>query len=191
MMPFCYRCASELKEGVPPGDDRVRQYCQHCGYVHYTNPTLLVAVVLYCGDKLFWARRMIDPAKGLWSFPSGFIESGETPQQAASRELFEETKISIPSEDMLLMSIGSVVSIDQVYMSFRCPVKQLLDASITAETAEWGWFSEGEAPWETMAYPELEPNFRQIYQWAQNDRFSIRIGEVSYSGHYQQFPLHD
>ncbi|MCY4199985.1 MAG: NUDIX hydrolase [Gammaproteobacteria bacterium] len=190
-MGFCYRCGNVLEEGMPQGDNRVREYCRNCGYVHYKNPTVLVAVVLYCGDQLFWAKRAIEPAKGLWSFPSGYIESNETPQQAASRELFEETRIGIPSEHMLLMSIGSVLSIDQIYMSFRCPVTELIEASITEETEDWGWFNEAEAPWQTMAYPELEPNFREIYQWVKSGHFNIRIGEISYSGSYQQFPLGD
>ncbi len=188
-MPYCFDCGSRLKRGIPPTDDRVRLYCGECGYIHYVNPKILVAVVLYCEDKLFWGKRGIEPAKGKWTFPSGFVETGETLQQAAARELYEETNIRLKDRDLLLMSIGSVVSIDQIYISFRCHMKTCESAQITQETQDWGWFDRDSAPWDGMAYPELKPNFEEIYQWVEEGTFSIRIGESNLSGHYQQFPL--
>ena len=191
-MKFCGECGATLSWQIPPGDDRERAVCSRCGVVHYENPRVLVAVFLYHGKKMLWTKRGIDPGKGLWAFPQGFLEKGETLQQAAARELFEETHIVRSPKDMIPMSLGSVLIMDQLYVVFRCPCDEEVPAELTPETEDWGWYSADDAPWKQMAFPETTPQLREIYQWVMEGRFAVRVGEVTREGgDYSVFPLAD
>ena len=191
-MKFCSECGARVSWQVPAGDDRERAVCSNCGLVHYENPRVLVAAFLYHGHKLLWTKRGIEPNKGQWAFPSGFLERGETLQQAAVRELFEETRIERPPKTMIPMSLGSVLIMDQLYVVFRCPCDEEVPAELTYETEDWGWYGEDDAPWQHMAYPETVPQLRQVYEWVKEGRFAMRVGEVTpEGGDYSLFPLAD
>ena len=191
-MKFCSECGAKVSWQIPPGDDRERAVCSRCGVVHYENPRVLVAVFLYHEKKMLWTKRGIEPGKGLWAFPQGFLEKGETLQQAAARELFEETHIELSPKDMIPMSLGSVLIMDQLYVVFRCPCDEEVPAELTPETEDWGWYSADDAPWDQMAFPETSPQLRQIYQWVSEGRFAVRVGEVTTEGgDYSVFPLAD
>lgn len=191
-MQFCSHCGGSLTFKQPDDDDRERHYCPQCDTFHYQNQSVLVATFLYCGNKLFWAKRGTPPFQSKWAFPAGFLEQNETLQQAAARELKEETCIDIDPKTLIPMSLGSVLSINQLYIVFRRACEEELCAQITPETEEWGWFSEDEAPWDEMAYPQTEPQVRQVYQWVQAEQFGIRVGEVNNEGgDYTTFAMQD
>ena len=89
---YCPRCATPLELGFIEGKDR--RFCPNCNFIDYKNP-LPVAVAIAVRDKRFLLiKRGIPPKKGAWGSPSGFIESGETAEEACLRELKEETGIS-------------------------------------------------------------------------------------------------
>lgn len=92
---FCTRCghAMELREE----SGRVRPVCPRCGWVHYFGPQVAaVAIVTRADDdKFLLVQRGEDPGKGLWGLPGGFVEMGETVQQALEREILEETGYTI------------------------------------------------------------------------------------------------
>jgi ADP-ribose pyrophosphatase YjhB (NUDIX family) len=99
---FCPLCGTALERGVIEGKER--NYCPDCEFVHYENP-LPVAVAVAVKDKKFLLiKRGIPPRKGTWGSPSGFIETGETPEEACLRELKEETGVS-----------GSIVRLADVF----------------------------------------------------------------------------
>lgn len=89
---YCPKCGSDrLGRKVPPHDDRERTTCLDCGYVLYIGPALAAGALLYDGDRLCMVRRAHQPGEGKWTFPGGFVDVDEAPEQAALRETLEET----------------------------------------------------------------------------------------------------
>ena len=72
----------------------MHRYCQTCDRIHYENPLPAVAtLVVNKANQLLLVKRSVEPAKGKWCLPGGFIETGESIEEAALRELEEETGI--------------------------------------------------------------------------------------------------
>ncbi len=70
---------------VPEGDDRERLVCADCGHIAYENPKVVVGSVATLGDRLLLCRRAIEPRKGFWTLPAGYLEFNETPEDCAIR----------------------------------------------------------------------------------------------------------
>jgi len=89
---FCPYCGEKVIEKSFAG--RIHCYCQKCDIIHYENPLPAVAaLVLNHKDQLLLVKRSVEPAKGKWCLPGGFIEIDESIEEAALRELEEETGI--------------------------------------------------------------------------------------------------
>lgn len=107
---YCQHCGSETVE--QPVDGRMRPVCRSCGAVTFLDPKLAVAVVLQRAGKVLLGRRGPGArAAGKWSFPAGFVERGEVVEDAAIREVFEETGFSVELGSLvgLLSSEGETV----------------------------------------------------------------------------------
>lgn len=76
-------------------EDRDRPTCPACGFIHYLDPKVAVAVVLGDDDSVLLGRRCIDPGKGRWSFPAGYVNRGEVLEDAAIREVLEELSVIV------------------------------------------------------------------------------------------------
>jgi NADH pyrophosphatase NudC (nudix superfamily) len=74
--------------------------CAGCGHTSYVNPTPVAVCLLPVGDGLLCVRRAIPPGAGQLALPGGYIDRAETWQQAAARELFEETGLRIDAAEM-------------------------------------------------------------------------------------------
>lgn len=73
--------------------------CSSCGRMSFVNPLPVVVMLVPVDDGLLQIRRGIEPGRGKWAFPGGFIDLGETWQEAGAREVFEETHLQIdPAE---------------------------------------------------------------------------------------------
>jgi ADP-ribose pyrophosphatase YjhB (NUDIX family) len=187
-MSFCFRCGAALRERLLAGDDKLRLVCDCCDYVHYDSPRVLVGVHMHCGQKLMWIKRATEPSKGLWTFPAGFLESGESLQAGAARELKEETGIEIEPIRLVPYGIVSLVVMNQIYMVFRYPCDDEIEACTTSEVEDWGWFTEADAPWGDLAFRETAKQARQTYHFLQAGEFPVRVGEILFdsnkSWHY-------
>lgn len=92
-MSYCPHCGGAVEERHAGG--RLRPHCAACRVTFYADPKLAVAVLIQDQGKLVLQRRTIDPGLGRWSFPSGYVERGEPVEQAAVREVFEETGLQV------------------------------------------------------------------------------------------------
>ncbi|MCB1884642.1 MAG: NUDIX hydrolase [Geminicoccaceae bacterium] len=151
-MRFCPACAAPTERRVPDGDDRARDVCTACGAVHYVNPRPIVGSVCTTGERLLLCRRAIEPRRGFWTIPAGFMEEGETAEAGACREAWEEAGARIEIEGLL--AVYSVPRISQVQILFKA---RLLDEGVAAgaeslEVALVGW--DG-IPWGDLAFPTV------------------------------------
>lgn len=90
MIRYCPYCGNKLTRRLIEGRDRL--FCPQCKKVYYENPTPVVAVIARDENKrVLLIKRKLEPGKGEWALPSGFMELEESPEQAALRELKEET----------------------------------------------------------------------------------------------------
>jgi ADP-ribose pyrophosphatase YjhB (NUDIX family) len=89
---YCPLCATQLKARIIAG--RNRKFCPSCNFIDYKNPLPVATAVAVQNNKLLLIKRGLAPRKGTWAAPAGFIEIGETPEEACLRELKEETGMS-------------------------------------------------------------------------------------------------
>lgn len=96
---FCPRCGSKLIVQLHSG--KQRPSCPKCGWVYFPDPKVAVAVLLKNNGQVLLVQRMFDPQKGYWTMPSGFVDAGEDPKEAARRECLEETGLLIENIKLL------------------------------------------------------------------------------------------
>lgn len=89
---YCPLCGTPLGSGFI--ENKERRYCTNCDFVDYKNPLPVAVAFATTGKKYLLIKRGIEPRKGVWGSASGFIESGETPEEACLRELKEETGVT-------------------------------------------------------------------------------------------------
>ena len=87
---FCSQCGAPVTSRVPEGEDREREVCPVCNFIHYRNPIPVVGCVPEYEGRILLCRRAIDPRLGYWTVPAGFMELDETLEEAALRETREE-----------------------------------------------------------------------------------------------------
>jgi ADP-ribose pyrophosphatase YjhB (NUDIX family) len=80
---------------------RLRSVCPGCGYVHFEDPKVAVGVVVEMDGGIVLGLRNHDPKMGCWSFPSGFVDAGEVVEDAARREVEEETGLKVRIDRLL------------------------------------------------------------------------------------------
>jgi len=90
---YCLVCGTPLE--ARHQEDRDRPTCPSCGFIHYLDPKVAVAVILGDQDGVLLGRRRIDPGSGLWSFPAGYVNRGEVLEEAAVREVLEELGLAV------------------------------------------------------------------------------------------------
>jgi ADP-ribose pyrophosphatase YjhB (NUDIX family) len=144
----CPRCAADLERRVPAGDDEERLLCPACGLVLYENPAPTAGAIVEDGDgRLMLVRRAIEPFKGKWDVPGGFIKPGEDGEDALRRELDEELGVEV--------GVGAAVAvIADTYGADGVPTLNIFYLARIVrgqprpadDVAEVAWFRPGELP---------------------------------------------
>jgi ADP-ribose pyrophosphatase YjhB (NUDIX family) len=141
-----------FSEKVPAGDNRPRRVCDECGFVEYVNPKVVVGAICTWEDKVLLCRRAIDPRRGFWTMPAGFLEEKESAEDGARREAWEEARAKLEIEGLL--GLYSVARISQVHIIYRARLVSP-DVSAGEESLEVRLFAWAEIPWDDLAFPSV------------------------------------
>jgi 8-oxo-dGTP diphosphatase len=90
---FCVRCGNAMVTHDLHGV--ARRHCALCGHVHYVDPKVAVGVAVFRADRLLLVRRVMEPGRGRWAVPGGYLDVGEDPLVAAAREATEEASVTV------------------------------------------------------------------------------------------------
>ncbi len=176
-MKFCSECGSaEVVRRIPAGDTHIRHVCEGCGTIHYQNPKIVVGCIPHWQGKILLCRRSIEPRYGYWTLPAGFMETGESTQQAAAREAWEEAQAVV--EDLTLYAIYSLTHISQVYLMFRAELREG-KTSAGAESLEVGLFAEEDIPWRELAFPVVDETLKRYFEERRSGRYNLHMGDIS------------
>lgn len=147
---FCSRCGSTLRFGTIDGEDRERLACPDCGHIAYVNPRLVVTTLPVTDDgRLILLRRGIEPGKGAWAQPGGFLEVDETVNQAAIRETWEETRLIVEPGEI----IGLYTRLEAAVVTIAFEARVVGgEATITPEAMEIRTFRPEDIPWSGIAF---------------------------------------
>jgi ADP-ribose pyrophosphatase YjhB (NUDIX family) len=126
----------------------LRLLCPGCGFVHYNDPKVAVAVITGQDGRVLLARRAHDPGMGLWTFPSGFVDRGEALETAAKRETLEETGVQVSIDRLLAVRSGDGHPV--VLVAFAGSIVGGIPAP-GDEATEVGFFAPHELP--ELAFP--------------------------------------
>ncbi len=152
-----------------------RFVCDACQAIHYENPKIVAGCIAEWDGRILLCRRAIEPRSGFWTFPAGFMELGESTEQAACRETLEEAKAVV--ERCQLYSVVSMPRISQVYMVFRA---QLAAAEFApgAESLEVELFDREAIPWGELAFPVISRILRRYVRDSVHGRFPIYVEDL-------------
>jgi ADP-ribose pyrophosphatase YjhB (NUDIX family) len=145
----------DFRRQVPEGDNRERRVCAECGFIDYENPKVVVGSVVAAGDAVLMCRRGIEPRRGFWTLPAGYLELGETLQEGAAREAWEEAQAVIELEGIL--AVFSIARIGQVQVIFRAQFAGTGAPTFAAgqESLDVRLFSWDDIPWSEIAFPSV------------------------------------
>lgn len=153
---FCPRCATRL-EARRTVDDRARPTCPACGFVHFRDPKVAVIAFVTALDAggsehVLLTRRAVDPERGKWALPGGYMDAGETPQGALARELSEEVDLAIDVGALIELLAMPGEPPPGIVLAFRATAQahsamgDLPALASNDDVAEAGWFRADALP---------------------------------------------
>jgi ADP-ribose pyrophosphatase YjhB (NUDIX family) len=142
--------APNFEQRQPEGDSHSRLICRDCGFIQYENPKIVVGAVCHWQAKLLLCRRAINPRKGYWTLPAGYMELNETSLDGARREAWEEARADI--EILRLIAVYNIPRLSQVQLIYEA---RLLSPDVAAgpESIEAALFDWPDIPWDDLAFP--------------------------------------
>ena len=159
-MNFCSQCGETVTLTVPADDDR---------------PKLVVGCIPVWEDRILMCRRDIEPRRGYWTLPAGFLEIGETAAEGARRETLEETGSRVVDLTPYLMV--DIVPIHQIYLMFRSQLAAT-DFHPTRESVEVKLLKEADIPWSEIAFTVIEKTLRYFLQDWPTGRFGFHTDRI-------------
>jgi ADP-ribose pyrophosphatase YjhB (NUDIX family) len=140
---------------IPDGDTRERLVCATCGHIDYQNPKIVVGSVVVHAGRVLLCRRAIEPRRGFWTLPAGYLELGETAEEGARREAMEEAEASIELDGLL--AFYSISRIGQVQLIFRARFADAEKPHFAPgpESVDVRLFDWDEVPRDYLAFPSV------------------------------------
>lgn len=90
---YCQVCGYAMVDRLIHG--KLRRACPECGFIHFNDPKVAAVVLVQHNNRVLLVRRAMNPARGKWALPGGFVDFGEDPYRAAAHEVLEETGVAI------------------------------------------------------------------------------------------------
>ncbi|NIB43013.1 NUDIX hydrolase [Pseudomaricurvus alkylphenolicus] len=170
-MKYCSNCGAGVRLQIPAGDDRQRHVCNECDTIHYQNPHIIAGCLPIYEDRVLLCKRAIEPRHGYWTLPAGFMENGETTEEGALRESWEEARAVMTLDG--LYTLFSLPEINQVYMFFKGTLDNL-EFGPGPESLEVELFTEQQIPWDELAFPVVKKTLRHYFADRPNDHYPLR-----------------
>ncbi len=146
---------------VPEGDNRQRLVCPDCGYIEYSNPKVVVGALCVWEGKILLCKRAIEPRKGSWTVPAGFMELGETMIAGAIRETWEEARARI--EVKRLAGIYEIPHIGHVHVFYQA-VMTSPGYAPGPESEEVSLFAVEDIPWDQLAFQSVRWSLENLWE---------------------------
>lgn len=175
-MHYCSQCGQKLTRRIPPDDDHLRHVCTACGLIHYQNPKLVVGCIPLWEERILICKRNIEPRRGFWTLPAGYLENGETAAQGAARETREETGSQVV--DLVPYRMYDIVHVHQIYYIFLAKL-EAPDFHPTKESAAVKLVSEAQIPWEKIAFPVITTTLEAYFRDRPSGRFPFANGQIT------------
>ena len=176
LIKFCRACGSAVLYRLPDdGDTKQRAVCTACNLVHYENPLNVVGTVPHFGERVLLCKRNIEPRKGKWTLPAGFMELGESTSEGAARETIEEAgALFIMGELLTVMSVPRVGQVHLYYLA------ELTSDQFNPgfETQEARLFLKSEIPWEELAFRTVQETLKHYFEDRQTGVFKVHAFNI-------------
>jgi 8-oxo-dGTP diphosphatase len=147
---YCPYCTTPLIEKLVY--HAVRSTCPKCGFIHFLEPKLVTVVLVQFNNTYLLGKRKMNPALGCWSFISGYVDRGEKIEEAAVREVKEETNLDVQLEQ--LIGIFSERNNPNVVVAYRASIIDNDISQMSAqpdEVSELAFFAPKDMP--ELAFP--------------------------------------
>jgi ADP-ribose pyrophosphatase YjhB (NUDIX family) len=173
----CKHCGTAVQVRIPDdGDTKLRAICPACHTIHYENPLNVVGTVPHWGEHVLLCKRNIEPRKGKWTLPAGFMELDETTAEGAARETREEAGAQFEMQDLL--TLLNVARVGQVHFFYRARLtSDQFDPG--TETQEARLFTEADIPWDEIAFRTVKETLEHYFADRRAGSFSIHVGDIS------------
>ncbi|SDU53361.1 NUDIX hydrolase [Desulfobacula phenolica] len=172
---FCTACGSPTELKIPVDDDHARSVCTNCGLVHYNNPKVVVGCIPEFNGQVLLCKRNIEPRKGKWTLPAGYLENGESVQDGALRETLEETRAKVSIIDAY--RLFNIVFVDQIYFMFRANLMSD-EFGPTNESIDVRLFDENDIPWDDIAFEVIKQTLEHYFQDRKKGNFPFKIFDL-------------
>lgn len=142
---------------MPYGAIGLRHTCESCGAIHYSKHSIVAGCIVTSGEHILLCRRAIEPYLGSWTIPAGYLETGETLQEAAMRETREEAGVS--PTDLKLLALYSLPMFSELYTLFsaRLPGTPIAPGP---ESLEVRLVRPQDIDWAAVAFPMVREALR-------------------------------
>jgi len=162
---YCPYCRTDLVTEHQEGQDRQR--CPGCGEMFYRNSKPCAGALVVDGQgRLLLARRAIEPFKGMWDIPGGYLEEGEHPEAGAIREVLEETGLDVRITALvgMYMDTYGAEGVSTLNVFYEAEVVGEIPETLTAkdDVSELCWFDVDALP---MAEFSFENGKQAIADW--------------------------
>ena len=174
-MKYCPSCAGEIELSTPEGDHLPRHTCTLCGTIHYQNPKIVSGCLPFYEDKVLLCKRAIEPRKGFWTLPAGFMENNESTEDGALRETREEANAEVTL--LHLYTLTSIVHVNQVQFLYLAEMNSKT-FSPSIESEEVRLFSEEEIPWDHLAFQTINNALKYYFSDRKKQHYPLRQLEM-------------